>query len=450
MTIRKRLTLWYTVLLAASLCIAFALMYYNVRDNLMERSRADIIRDATIIADEVEEDDGYVLFDLDDDELETITGGTIFALYSFDNQWLDGRRLEWMDSFGRSYNELRIVSYNSEPWFLYDKIAYDDGIALGWARVLMPLSPVYDTLSTIFFASLVIFLPFMLFAIAGGLFIAGIALKPIKQITKTAVKIGSGDFHTRIEHVKGKDEVGQLAASFNEMAENVEAAFNREKQFSSDASHEIRTPIAVIVAQAEDALNRHDIDEYKNSMAVILEKSSHIQDMLSKLLTLARGYEQADSMSIENIDISCVIADIAEEMQPIAADAGIEIRTELEKNITINADLLMITAMLLNLIDNSIKYGNTGGYVKVTLAKTGGEIVITVEDNGKGISEEDLPHIFKRLYRADKSRNSKGTGLGLLFVYNTVKLHKGSISVDSTLGEGSTFTITLLYGEKTE
>ena len=123
MTIRKRLTIWYTVILAVSLCAAFGLVYYNVRDNLLERSRADVIRDATIMADEVEEVDGYVRFDFDAGEMEAIVRGTICALYSVVNQWLDGRRLEWINTFERSYNELRRVDYISEPWFLYDKIA---------------------------------------------------------------------------------------------------------------------------------------------------------------------------------------------------------------------------------------------------------------------------------------------------------------------------------------
>jgi signal transduction histidine kinase len=427
------------------LSVIFALLYLLLEQTLMARSYEDIARDAAIVAEEVELEEDIVVLDLDDDEEESLTGNILYTIYSIDRQWIAGRDSAWINDIIAS-DDIQKHRYNGENWLVYDKKAYDDSKWIGWVRVLLPLDTVEATLEQLVFAAMAGAPICLLLAVIGGLFIAGRALGPVHDITQTAEQMGAGELSIRIPYTGTNDEVGKLGKAFNEMANNLEAAFAREKQFTTDASHEMRTPLAVIISYAEDALKRGDIDSYTAAMAIILDKSKQMQTMLGQLLSLARGYEQKELLHIEQLELTAVIEDITDGMREQAQSRNMEIKLKLQPELMIAADLLTITRMLMNLLDNAIKYGKDGGQIEICTSIEAQNLAITIYNDGEGIAEADRPHIFERFYRGDKSRTgSTGVGLGLSFVQMAVQLHGGSISIEDT-DSGCCFKILLPSG----
>lgn len=440
-TIRKRLSLWYTFMIMLFLGAGFSLAYQMFKAALIDRVYDNIARDTAIVADEVEHENGISFFDLDEEEEEALTAGVIYTLYSMEGEWLDGHEAGWVDEFSQTFGEIRKIIHDKEEWLLSDRLSYDDGELVGWVRVLLPMAPVNESVERLFFIGIAGIVPCLIISLLGGLVIAHVALMPVQKITRTARKIGGGDLSTRIESGGSNDEVGQLALAFNEMADNLEASFEREKRFTSDASHEMRTPLTVIMSYADDALKRNDLQTYETAMGVILEKSRHMQDVFSQLLTLARAGEMKDTAYFEKVDIAAIIEDIVDEMREYAAGKRIIVKTELQNNIFMWADQMLLTRMFMNLIDNAVKYGKEDGMVYVKAEQGQNGISISVSDDGIGISEKDIPHIFDRFYRSDKARSGLGSGLGLALVKMITQLHSGEVSVESVCGESSVFYV---------
>jgi signal transduction histidine kinase len=285
-----------------------------------------------------------------------------------------------------------------------------------------------------------------LIAAAGGLFIAHKALKPITKITRTAAEIEKGDLSLRIKGIETKDEVGQLADTFNNMLEHLEIAFKREKQFSSDASHELKTPVSIIISYSEALIasrNKIISEEELNYFKLIHTEGARMNVIISQLLMLARGSEGKYQIEIEKIDLNEIISSVLEQMQEIASESGIALLYESNQEIMCRGDQSLIIQMLFNLIENGIKYGKPGGYVRMSASIEKNATQITIADNGMGISQEELPYIFDRFYRVDKSRDRSGSGLGLSIVKWIVDEHNGKIQVNSAPGEGTTFFIAI-------
>ena len=318
---------------------------------------------------------------------------------------------------------------------------------LAYVRVCVPLDSVSAFLNEIIIIMLIAAPVYLLIAVFGGLYIARKALTPISEITKTAAEIEQGDLSLRIKGINTKDEVGHLANTFNSMLEHLEKSFQRERQFSSDASHELRTPVSIIMAYSEALIAKMQNqkenmnDEQLESLELIHTESEKMNVIISQLLMLARGYEGKYPKEIESIDLNEVIINVIEQMQELADRSDITLLYSPDGDLNIMADQSLITQMLINLVENGIKYGKPGGYVRLMAKKEIDGMHITVEDNGIGISETDLPNIFERFYRADKSRDRSGTGLGLSIIKWIVNEHNGKILVSSELDKGTIFSI---------
>lgn len=275
------------------------------------------------------------------------------------------------------------------------------------------------------------------------------AFKPVAKITEAAASIaGSKDLSQRLNMGEGKGEIQVLASTFDGMLESIERNFEKEKQFTSDASHELRTPVAVIMAQSEFALDAKATEEDRiESIKSIHRQSLKMNKLLSELLSLARSDNKTEVMEKENFDI-CELAEIVvEELKPDSDAKGIKTKVVSSAPITVNADHSQIMRVLINLIDNAIKYGKEGGNVTVSIEDKGdGHILCSVEDDGIGISEENLKQVWNRFYRADTARtatNNGSSGLGLSMVKSIIEAHGGKVSAESVLGEGSVFTFEL-------
>lgn len=283
---------------------------------------------------------------------------------------------------------------------------------------------------------------YILLAAIGSKFLAKRALQPIRRITETAKKISEGDLSERIDGISSNDEVGELADTFNMMLEELEVSFQRERQFTSDASHELRTPMTVITACTEDALYTDDPAIRTENIRVIQKENQRMTKMLSQLLMLSRGYEGRYHFQPEELCLYDMVESVSESLTAMAETKSIKIHNEVSENDLIYADQSLFTQLLVNLIENSIKYGNVGGNIWITLEKSENKYRLCIKDDGIGISEEDLPKIFERFYRSDKARDRNGSGLGLSIVKWIATLHGGEISAESKLGKGTEITVT--------
>jgi len=237
------------------------------------------------------------------------------------------------------------------------------------------------------------------------------------------------------------DEVGELADTFNMMLEELEVSFKRERQFTSDASHELRTPMTVITACTEDALHTEDAAIINENIKVIQKENQRMTKMLSQLLMLSRGYEGRYHFQPESLCLYDMAESVSESLAMMADAKSIQIHNQIPDDYKICADQSLFTQLLVNLIENAIKYGNEQGNIWITLEKEGTQHKLCVKDDGIGISGQDLPKIFDRFYRADKARDRKGSGLGLSIVKWIVTLHGWQIHAESRLGEGTKMVV---------
>jgi heavy metal sensor kinase len=286
----------------------------------------------------------------------------------------------------------------------------------------------------------------------GGLLLANQALSPVDRITSTADLIAKGDLTERVPEPEKMDEIGRLAATFNHMISRLQAAFERQKQFTSDASHELRTPLAVMRGDIEIALRRQRApEEYQRVLTSNLEEILRLTRLIEDLLTLARADTGRVELRCEPIDLNQLCRQMVEYISPLAQQRNQMLSYEPPATATsggtvVNADTQRIKQLLLNLLDNAIKYTEPGGQITLGLKTENSSAVITVADTGRGIPAEDLPHIFERFFRRSaktSDRSASGFGLGLSIVKWIVDSHHGQIEAHNRDGKGTLFTVKL-------
>jgi heavy metal sensor kinase len=291
-------------------------------------------------------------------------------------------------------------------------------------------------------------LPFLvILASLAGYWLSGRALAPVNAIIETARGVGVQNLSSRLAVPRANDELRRLSETLNAMLGRLEASVKRLTQFTADASHDLRTPIALIRTSAELSLRRpRTEDEYRETLARILATSEETTHLIENLLTLARADAGASGLHFENIDLLPRLEKISEEAGILAAGKGIEVTSEFAVGpIRVSADPAAIERLLLIVVENAVKYTPHGGKIAIALSNGAGSARIEIRDSGIGISDKDLPHIFERFYRADqvRSREPGGSGLGLAIARWIVDLHGGLIEAESKLGGGSVFRISL-------
>lgn len=280
---------------------------------------------------------------------------------------------------------------------------------------------------------------------AGGWWISTRALRPVADIGTAANRIAGGDLSQRIPARDTDSELGELVRVLNDTFARLQASFDRQAQFTADASHELRTPVSVILTQTQGALTRErPAEEYREALAACQRAARRMRSLTDSLLTLAR----LDSAGAEPPATACrldqVTADGVDLLRAMAEEHGVEIETALAPA-PCRGDPDALAQVVSNLLANAIYHNRPGGLVQVTTDQDGHTAVLRVTDNGDGIAADDLPHIFERFYRADKARSQTvgRSGLGLAIVKAIVDVHCGAIKVSSEPGRGSTFTVVL-------
>jgi len=292
--------------------------------------------------------------------------------------------------------------------------------------------------------TLVIAVPLALaVAAGGGIFLARRALKPVDKIAQTAQEIEESDLSQRI-NVNTKDELGRLAATLNAMIGRLERAFQRQKQFTSDASHELRAPLAVIQAESSLALQKErPPSDYRQSLETISQESKQMSLLTDQLLTLARADAGKEQWNFTEVDLGSLITNLSADVEVLCQEKGLSCQLGQTQDSVIKGDEARLRELLMNLLDNAIRYTPAPGIVSISLRLEGQMAVVAVTDTGIGIPAEDIPFIFERFYRVDKSRSRAegGTGLGLAICRHIAEAHGGKIEVESQVGVGSTFSV---------
>lgn len=278
-----------------------------------------------------------------------------------------------------------------------------------------------------------------------GWFMARQTLTGVEEVTKTAGHIAEGALDQRVPVNKKGDEIDQLAVTFNRMLDRIEVLVTGIKEISDNIAHDLKSPITRIRGLAEITLTSGiNISEYENMAAGTIEECDRLLNMINTMLTISKTEAGIDKINLKTIDINSIITSACELFGPIAEDKDISLNCNVSGPYLLNGDFPMIQRMISNLMDNAIKYTQPGGKVNISTSfNKNGFIDVIIKDTGIGVSEEDIPNIFKRFYRCDRSRSAAGTGLGLSLAKTIAKAHGGDITVESKSGEGSTFTVSL-------
>jgi heavy metal sensor kinase len=283
------------------------------------------------------------------------------------------------------------------------------------------------------------------FGLGGGWWLSTRAIRPVEEISAAASRISAGNLSERIAGADPESELGRLAGVLNSTFARLETAFAQQAQFTADASHELRTPLAILISEAQTTLARErSAAEYRETIEASLDTAQQMRRLTESLLELARLDASQEPLQRESVDVAEVARACVEKIRPLAKQSGVEIDCKLERAETLGHSG-HLGQVLTNLLANAIHYNKPNGEVRVRTAVEGGVVLVTVADTGIGIGAEDIPHIFQRFYRADKSRaRAQGrVGLGLAICKAMVEAHGGSIEVSSKPEAGTTFSVRL-------
>src|SRR5579864_7946784 len=329
--------------------------------------------------------------------------------------------------------------------FVFEKLAANGHVYT--VEMGMPADDAIETLHQ-FRTYLLMFAPLLLLVAAGGgYWMSRRALSPVDALVKTARHIGGANLGHRLQKLDTGDELQRLSDTLNEMLDRIESSFLRVTEFTADASHELRTPVSLIRTEAELALRRSRGEaEYKESLQHILVEAERTTALIEQLLALARADSGRETLHLQQVDLRQTLSGVVDGWQRVAAIRDLKFAAQIaDQSALVMGDETLLRRLVDILLDNAFKYTVSPGRVRLALERRGENAVITVQDSGVGIAEEDQSKIFERFYRVDKARSRAqgGTGLGLAIARWIVTQHRGSIVVESRPGEGATFRVEL-------
>jgi heavy metal sensor kinase len=454
-SIRLRLTLWYILLLAVILAAFSAGIYLTLRHNLYANLDDAVRNRATVLLDVMQYENGRPTLAGRVASNDPNQGESFVRVFdasrqvTFDNSAaagslpVDGTAIERALA-GKTSS--RSVTLGSDGFRVRAVPVELGGQVVGVLEIGQPQTDVSDTLQTLLLILAAAYPATLIVAGFGGVFLAGRALSPIDGLTRLARRISAEDLGQRLDLQLPNDEVGRLARTFDDMIARLDNAFRRQRQFTADASHELRTPLAAIKGQVEVTLSKErSAGGYREVLQAVNEEVDRLIRLVVSLLTLARADAGQIPLALEPVDLAELVAGAVEQVRPLASQRGVELSVASGPEVTLQADEDLLLQLLLNLLDNAVKYTQSGGRVTLAWDIRGGQVELSVHDTGPGIPSEHLPHVFERFYRVDeaRSRDAGGVGLGLSICRWIAEVHGGSISVESEAGKGSAFAVRL-------
>jgi heavy metal sensor kinase len=453
-TLSFRLTLWYAGVFALSSCVAFLLFYALITSFIRDRTDQELLsqvnRFSTLLAsEEIEAVKSAAIIEAQAAGVKKV----FFRFLSVNGQVFSSSNMAYWKNIdihetaikellgGRShvFETITIPQRKEKVRILYAVLG--PTIILQVGQAMESYSRFLDAFKGIFITTMT----FLIVVAAGiGWFMARRAVSGVEAVTRTAQKISGGTLEERVPVKTKGDEIDQLAVTFNQMLDRIQALLTEIKEMSDNMAHDLRSPITRIRGTAEVTLTTgKSLSEYEAMAASTIEECDRLLDMINTMLMISKAEAGVDHLTREEIDLAGVVQEACRLFEPTAEDKGIALSCHFPDESHFLGDMQMIQRMLSNLLDNAIKYTPPGGSVSVSVVENDGRVVVSVKDTGIGISPKDLPHIFERFYRCDESRSQTGIGLGLSLARAIARGHGGDITTTSNPNQGSTFTITL-------
>lgn len=437
LSIKGRITLWYAALLAL-ICASVILALALASEQAAMAYYTETLESASLILlDEMEVEHGLLEIDDDIDDVPNVYA----ALFDEAGDLVYGRA--WV-SLPFEEGSVRVVHEGGHSWYVYDTHVAVPGHESLWLRMHMS-SDVSDSVrASVVHEGFWVLAALVVLALLGGYWVTRQAFMPVQQMNAVAESIARGeDLSARIslDPAQRGDELHALGHTINGMLTRLEEAFRREAQFTADAAHELRTPLNRIVTQSEFALSRESAQEKDEAVFRVLETAQEMNTLISQLLLLSR-MDAGQTPMTDKFDPGAMIAQIAEDMLPLMQEKRMTLRLE-TATCTLTGNHAILSRMLINLLDNAVRYGKEGGEIGIFMRREADSVTITVRNEGDGLSPQELEHVFTRFWRADGARSTPGTGVGLSLVMSAARAHGGSVRAESECGAWAAFTVTL-------
>lgn len=463
-SIRFRLVLWFSAILAVVLAVFSGFIYANQSRDILGESEFSLERKMSALAVTLSiSPDGIAIpqgiLQNSDILIFTDTNGQVLAshgsILAQDSQNLATYAVQEFENHRSHDNVTSWTQKSGSPRadYMFVTVPLQNGPRPSGLAILGSPADPYGLESRLLLTLAAGSLATLVIALLGGLWLADRAMRPVHTITQAARSIGETDLSRRL-NLKGKDELSELANTFDGMLGRLQAAFERQRQFVADASHELRTPLTIVNLETSRSLaSPRKPEDYRHSLSTIRSENDFMIALVNDLLTLARMDAGQAVMESQPVDLSDVALETLERLTPLATRNGVRLEAGDLPEVRISGDRKYLVQMVSNLVDNGIKYA--AGQNKTVCIETGtGDRVawLRVSDNGPGIAAENIPHLFDRFYRIDQARSRNGaepaetqspsgSGLGLSIVQWIVRSHGGEVKVTSQVGAGTTFEI---------
>jgi heavy metal sensor kinase len=468
-SVRIRLTLWYTAVLTAVLLLLATAVYFVFKQNAIRRTDASAIEQADSFLKTV---DAEMSDPSGPESLESSVeaaiaehrfrdtmffvidqSGSLLASSNETSSLLNQTRatnetglaaLRRIGSNGRTFQTVRFGRARFRGYFRAFSVERKECKLI----VLQSLHPQEEFLETLTSAFFLIIPLAVLLAASGGYFLARRSLAPVAAMGMQAGHIGADNLHERLQIQHPADELGQLAQSFNALLDRLDLAFEQQRRFVADASHELRTPVAILYGESEVTLSQPERtpQEYRESLSILRAESRRLKHIVEDLFTLARADSGQLPLALSAFYLDELAAECIHNARTLASAKKISLNCSAEKDLLVRADEALVRRMILNLIDNAIKYTPPGGEVHVACENREPNVVVTVSDSGEGIPLELQSRVFERFFRVDEARSrteNGGAGLGLSISRWIAEAHGGSLQLTGSIPGSTVFTVAL-------
>lgn len=453
-TLAFRLTLWYAAIFTISFFAAFAMFYFLMTSVVQSHTDQDLLNEISEYSSllSLKGIDALETALVLEAESEGVDKVFFRVLAQNGEEIVSSNMSSWADTgIGKTalkrltnganhvFETLTVPGHRHKVRILYGIIGPRKIIQIG--QSLKDNERLMESFREIFGTTMAIVL---VFSGLIGWFMARRALLGVEEVTRTAMDISSGTLERRVPVKARGKEIDKLATTFNNMLDRIHALVTGMREMTDNIAHDLKSPITRIRGVAEVTLTTgKSMDEYKTMAADTIEECDHLLQMIKTMMDISEAEAGTAKLAMDKIDMSMIVRDVCELFQPIAEDKGTDIIHKVPITYCLYGDMQRLQRMVANLLDNAIKYTQSGGTVTISVNGDEGKAVISVNDTGIGISEHDLPHIFNRFYRCDQSRSLPGIGLGLSLALAIARAHGGNITATSRPGKGSSFTVTL-------